>query len=374
MTPLVAIGLVATGVLAWLILAPVWRRRRRAVRMAEPLPDDAGDAIDRNVPAAADLPPELRFRLDGLVNAFVAEKEFIGCNGLVVTDEMRATIAALACLLVLGRRGHYDALHSVLIYPTAFWVEDEVEDEAGVVEKRRRVLSGEAWEASRIILSWEDVLEAARFPGEGYNVALHEFAHYLDAEGLGLAGSSRPVSEWADELAEEFESLLDAVDRGADTFLDPYAAEDEAEFFAVASEDFIDRPVELRVAHPRLYTLLVEFYGTDPATWRGRERTMGHDHDHPSKHSHVHEHQHAHEHAHSHEHEHRHGDLVHSHPHEHSHAHAHAHRHDHEHDAAAHEHAGHPHFTPVPGAEHPDHRHDDLGSSEHSKAPHDHDH
>jgi Mlc titration factor MtfA (ptsG expression regulator) len=267
LAPAVAIALVATGVLAWLILAPVWRSRRRAARLAEPLPGEAHAAIERNVPAAAALPPGLRARLESLVSAFLAEKEFIGCNGLVVTDEIRATIAALACLLVLGRRANYDSLHSILVYPSAFWVEDEVEDEAGVVEKRRRVLSGEAWEASRIILSWEDVLEAARFPGEGYNVALHEFAHYLDAEGLGLAGGTRPIAQWAEDLAGEFDALLDLVDRGGYTFLDPYAAEDEAEFFAVASEDFVDRPAELQATHPRLYALLAEFYGIDPASW-----------------------------------------------------------------------------------------------------------
>jgi hypothetical protein len=155
----------------------------------------------------------------------------------------------------------------VLVYPTAFWVEDEIEDEAGVVEQRRRVLSGEAWDSSRIILSWEDVLEAAHAPGEGYNVALHEFAHYLDAEGAGLAEGGRAIAAWADELALEFDAMLDAVDRGEYTFLDPYAAEDEAEFFAVASEDFIDRATELRAAHPRLYALLREFYGLDPAGW-----------------------------------------------------------------------------------------------------------
>jgi Mlc titration factor MtfA (ptsG expression regulator) len=235
--------------------------------MARPLPAGALAAIERNVPAVRQLSPELRARLESLMAAFLAEKEFIGCNGLVVTDEMRATIAAMACLLVLGRRGHYDQLHSVLVYPTPFWVEDEVEDEAGVVEKRRQVLSGEAWESSRIILSWEDVLEAARYPGEGYNVALHEFAHYLDAEGLGLGAGGRTVAEWVDELAGEFEALLDAVDRGEFTFLDPYAAEDEAEFFAVATEDFFERPTGLLESHPRLYALLEEFYALDPAAW-----------------------------------------------------------------------------------------------------------
>lgn len=271
MSPVVAIAVVAIGVLAWLLASPWWRARARAAHMSMPLPAAARAAVERNVPAVQGLPPDLRARLEALMGAFVAEKEFIGCNGLAVTDEIRSTIAALACLLVLGRRGHYDELHSVLVYPTAFWVEDEVEDDAGVVSKRRRVLSGEAWDSSRIILSWEDVLEAARSPGEGYNVALHEFAHYLDAEGLGLAHGTRTISAWADDLAEEFDALLDAVDRGEETFLDPYAAEDEAEFFAVATEDFFERPAALLDAHPRLYTLLREFYGLDPATWSRQE-------------------------------------------------------------------------------------------------------
>ena len=272
-----AIALVAVAVLAWLTVGPSLAAHRRRKALARPLPEDFVAHVERNVPARRRMPAELRARHDSLVSAFLSEKQFVGCNGLVVTDEIRATIAALACLLVLGRRGHYDELHSILVYPSAFWVEDEVEDEAGVVEKRRRVLSGEAWDSSRIILSWDDVLEAVRFPGEGYNVALHEFAHYLDAEGLGLAeppqqrasAETRPrsVAEWAADLGQEFESLLDAVDRGEDTFLDPYAAEDQAEFFAVATEDFLDRPVELRRAHPKLYELLREFYGLDPAAW-----------------------------------------------------------------------------------------------------------
>jgi hypothetical protein len=270
-----AIALVAAAVLGWLIFGPMLAARRRRQALARPLPGNVAALADRNVPARRRLPAELRARHDGLVSAFLAEKDFVGCNGLEVTDEIRATIAALACLLVLGRRGHYDALHSVLVYPAPFWVEDEVEDEAGVVEKRRRVLSGEAWESSRIILSWEDVLEAAHYPGEGYNVALHEFAHYLDAEGLGLAAPPptaadrriRSLDAWAGDVAGEFDSLLDAVDRGEYTFLDPYAAEDEAEFFAVATEDFFERPAELKAAHPRLYALLQEFYALDPAAW-----------------------------------------------------------------------------------------------------------
>jgi Mlc titration factor MtfA (ptsG expression regulator) len=276
-----AITLVAAAVLAWLLAGPILAARRRKAAMARPLSPATIAAIERNVPLRRRLPVDLASRHDGLVSAFLAEKEFVGCGGLVVTDEIRATIASLACLLVLGRRGHYDALRSVLVYPSAFWVEDEVEDEAGVVQRRRRDLSGEAWEASRIILSWDDVLESARFPGEGYNVALHEFAHYLDAEGLGLAAPkagangptgpaavrARAMEAWSADVVGEFEALQEAVDRDEETFLDPYAAEDETEFFAVATEDFFERPSELRAAHPRLYALLAEFYGLDPAAW-----------------------------------------------------------------------------------------------------------
>ena len=147
-------------------------------------------------------------------------------------------------------------------------VEPEVEDEAGVVEKRRRVLSGEAWESSRIILSWEDVLEAARYPGEGYNVVLHEFAHYLDAEGLGLArDAARSREAWRNAMLEQYEALRATVDRGEETFLDPYGAEDETEFFAVATEEFIECSADLAAAMPTLYGLMREFYGIDPAQW-----------------------------------------------------------------------------------------------------------
>lgn len=226
-------------------------------------------AIARNVPVTRVLPPGLRRRLEGLVISFLREKEFVGCNGLEVTDEIRATIAAQACVLLLGRPGSlYDDLLSILVYPGAFWVEDEVHDEDGLVTQRRRELSGEAWDSHRIILSWEDIAETAARPADGYNVVLHEFAHYLDAEGLGLPpGATHGLQSWHEALVAEYDALCDSVDRGEPTYLDPYGAEDEAEFFAVVTEEFVERSVELRDAHPGLYSLMREFYGIDPAQW-----------------------------------------------------------------------------------------------------------
>jgi Mlc titration factor MtfA (ptsG expression regulator) len=292
-TPAIAAILAAAiAVLAGLLVPPLLRRRRRRRAFSDTLPAPLRSAIARSVPVTSTLPAELSRRLDGLVIAFLHEKEFLGCNGLVVTDEIRATIAAQACLLLLGRPGSlYDELQSILVYPGAFWVEDEVHDDDGLVTQRRRELSGEAWDSHRIILSWEDIEETARRPADGYNVVLHEFAHYLDAEGLGLApppqmpaddnarsrgpperssaraAKPRRIELWHADLVAEYAALCDLVDRGEATFLDPYAAEDEAEFFAVVTEEFIECSAELREAHPRLYSLLREFYGIDPASW-----------------------------------------------------------------------------------------------------------
>ena len=268
-TAVLAIVAVACAVLAGLLIPPWLRRQRRRRAQDETLPELMRAAIARNVPAVAPLPAAERRRLEGLVIAFLAEKTFVGCNGLEVTDEIRATIAAEACLLLLGRTqaSLYDDLQSILVYPGAFWVEDEVHDDDGLVTRRRRELSGEAWDAQRVILSWEDVVGSAEAATPGYNVVLHEFAHHLDAEGLGLANPKRDAARWHAELMEEYERLCAAVDAGEETWLDPYGAEDATEFFAVATEEFFECAPEMREALPRLYALMRDFYGVDPAAW-----------------------------------------------------------------------------------------------------------
>jgi Mlc titration factor MtfA (ptsG expression regulator) len=264
-----AIIAVACAVLAAIVLPPLLRRRRRRQAFERSLPDTMHAAMERNVALVTALPDDERRRLEALVIAFLDEKQFVGCNGLEVTDEIRVTIAAQACLLLLGRpRSLYDELQSILVYPSAFFVEDEVHDEAGVVERRRRELSGEAWDSHRIILSWEDIADTARRPADGYNVVLHEFAHYLDAEGLGLArGATRGLEAWRAAMLAEYDALRATVERGEETFLDPYGAEDETEFFAVATEEFIECSADFAAAMPKLYALMREFYGIDPAQW-----------------------------------------------------------------------------------------------------------
>lgn len=266
-TGLLLVLAAAAAVIAWIIVGPLLAARRRAGLRTAALTDIERATLSRRVPIYRRLPPELRLRLDGLVRVFLAEKNFVGCDGLEVTPAMRLTVAAQACLLVLGRDEHvYDALRSVLVYPSQFVVPETWHDEDGVVTQEDRVLAGQAWDVSRIILSWEDVTAGGQGE-EAYNVVIHEFAHYLDHEAGVSVGLGSAREGPAALLRREFEALQAAVEREHDTFLDPYAAEDAAEFFAVASEAFIETPRELASAHPDIYAALGQFYRLDPAAW-----------------------------------------------------------------------------------------------------------
>lgn len=272
-----ALVLIAAAVAAavWLIVQPVLRRRRRLAVAAEPLSARQRGWLAARVPLYSILPPELRESLHGLIQIFIREKNFVGCNDLVLTHEMRVVIACYACLLVVNRPGvpakhFYDDLFSILVYPTAFVAPQSHHDENGLVTESEDVLSGQAWDARRIILSWQDIEESAR--GE-HNVVLHEFAHYLDMEdesmdGAPGVGDARAYEEWSQVFWDEYERLCDEVDAGAETFLDPYAATEPAEFFAVATEAFFMQPAELESQHSLLYEQLRKYYRVDPARWR----------------------------------------------------------------------------------------------------------
>lgn len=247
------------------------RARRRAAEFARPWPPEWRALLDQSLPLYRRMPVSLRRRLEPLVREFLADVEFVGCRGLVVTDEMRLMVAVQACLLVVERGpGAYSSLRSVLLYPDEFVVEEREEDEAGVVTEGVRALSGQSLETSAIVLSWKDVVDGAA-EDDGYNVVLHEFAHHLDHD-LGGALSDkgmgrRAFERWHEVLEREYEALCEAVERGEPTLIDAYGAEHPAEFFAVATEVFFELPQEMQQHHGRLYAELRRFYGLDPAQW-----------------------------------------------------------------------------------------------------------
>jgi hypothetical protein len=209
----------------------------------------------------------LRERTLLLAQEFVRRKRFVGCNGLQVDERMRRVVAFQACTLV-ARRGLqcYADLYGVLLYPDEFLISGSVEDDIGVVTEYTEAASGQAVDTTRVLLSWPDVQQAGH-TGDGYNVVIHEFAHHLDHSLDGVLSAPLEGSTWHAVLAREYAALCAAADAGEETLIDPYGSEDPAEFFAVASETFIELPRELRERHPPLYAALAQLYALDPAGW-----------------------------------------------------------------------------------------------------------
>jgi MtfA peptidase len=274
MEAMLAIVVLALLLVGWLLSGPRRVRRRRERLRRQPFPDAWQKILRRRMPLWRRLPEPLREQLKGHVQVFLAEKDFIGCDGLEVTQEMRVLIAGLACLLILDREtDYYPNLRQVLVYPGAFLVAMEESDEAGVVSNDPHALSGESWSQSQVILSWEDVVEGAAVDDDGYNVVIHEFAHQLDQEagyanGAPALASRGQYARWSRVLGEEYERLRASAEAGEASLLDDYGATDPAEFFAVLAEVFFEQPQLLREENLLLYQELSRFFRVDPAGWR----------------------------------------------------------------------------------------------------------
>lgn len=237
--------------------------RQRQRILAQPFPEEWEGYLQRNCPIYRGLPEELRLELRQRVKVFLAEKQFIGCGGLAVTDEMRVTVAGLACLLLLNREtSTYPGLSEILLYPGAY-----------VIEDRSQVRLGESWTHGTVVLSWNDVLRSAHDYRDGHNLALHEFAHQLDqqdgeSDGIPPLPCGARYSAFARVLHREFDRLVDSTQHHRKTLLDAYGATNPAEFFAVATETFFEKPHQLQKKHPALYEQLCLFYNQDPGAWK----------------------------------------------------------------------------------------------------------
>lgn len=245
------------------------RRWRRARVRRQPFPAPWRNVLRRRMPYYARLPSHLQLELKKRIQVFIAEKPFIGCQGLEITDEMRVLVAAQANLLQLNGRGGFPGLRQVLVYPGAFVVERAEHDGLGLVREGRRVLSGESWQQGQVILSWDDVLAGAADPDDGANVVIHEFAHQLDQEsgaanGAPFLGRREHYARWAQSWGAAFARLQ----RGEPSPVNAYGAVSPAEFFACASESFFETPRQLIDAEPALYRELVGCYGVDPLAWQ----------------------------------------------------------------------------------------------------------
>ncbi len=249
------------------------RRRRRL--LAQPFPKEWDAILNADVRHYRLLNDDERIKLKNLIRVFVDEKNWEGCLGLQLTDEIKVTIAAQACLLLLGfDEEHFDHVLTILVYPTAYVAPDKRTIKGGVEIEEDSNRMGEAWFRGPVILSWADARASARGETDGHNVVLHEFAHQLDMlNGRNVDGTPPMSSEsqnerWQEIVTREYELLVDDCHHRRWTVLDCYGASDVGEFFAVATESFFEQPVELEEEHPELYAILQEFYRQDPASSR----------------------------------------------------------------------------------------------------------
>jgi Mlc titration factor MtfA (ptsG expression regulator) len=247
------------------------KSHRRAALRQQPLTEAERAVLHKNVPLAAKLDDAERAELEGLIRVFLAEKNFEGCGGLELTDEIRVTIAAQACLLLLHRETDiYPDVESILVYPSAYRAATR-ENEGGVVIESEQARLGESWTRGVVVLAWDHVRFDATQPANGQNVVLHEFAHQLDGEagsmdGAPDLGARARYTSWARVLGDEFGELSRKVHAGRATDIDPYGATSPPEFFAVVTEMFFEKPRALKQRHPALYEELAAFYKQDPAS------------------------------------------------------------------------------------------------------------
>jgi Mlc titration factor MtfA (ptsG expression regulator) len=236
-----------------------WRRRRVLEK------HKVDDALWRRATAKLSFLPR-NARLKDLVVLFLAEKEFAGAHGIEVTDAMRVAIAAQACLPILELGlDWYRGWHGVVVYPGDFRVHRTEVDEHGVTHEWEDDLAGEAFPGGPVVLSWDAL---AHDPA--MNVVIHEFTHKLDmlngaADGLPPLHPGMDRRAWAAAFEAAYQGFCDALERGRDTWLDPYAAEHPSEFFAVVSEAFFTDAAETRRRYPEVYDQLRLFYRQDPA-------------------------------------------------------------------------------------------------------------
>jgi len=246
-------------------------RRRNRLR-SQPLPESWLTVLQHNVPYYKRLSLPERTKLSQDIQVFIAEKNFEGCGGLKMTDEIKVTIAAYACILLLHLPQHdyYPRLQSILVYPDAYAVPVVRSGPGNTILEGQEMRAGESWRTGAVVISWNHVLRRPGEVGNARNVVLHEFAHQLDqqkgfADGAPALPKTSMYRAWARILSREYRALSEAADTGQPTFLDKYGATDPAEFFAVATEHFFEQPQQFKERHAELYEELKSYYQQDPA-------------------------------------------------------------------------------------------------------------
>lgn len=221
-----------------------------------------------NLPVFEGVSNEALARLETLARQLIEDKTFSGAAGQALDASMVTRIAALAALPVLNLGYEaYLGWNEIIVYPGEFVPEREVMDDYGVVHQVRQPMSGEAWEGGPLVLSWDDVVQSGY--RQGFNVVIHEFVHKLDmlngaVDGLPVLAAGKAIEDWSAAFTQAYADFCRRLNNGELTTLDPYAAENPAEFLAVLAEAFFELPEVLHEAYPAVYEQLRCYFKQDP--------------------------------------------------------------------------------------------------------------
>jgi len=259
-----------------------WRKNRRRVQLvAAPFPDDWLAHIRTNVGLYESLSKAEQQKLRDDLRILIAETNFEGCGGLTMTDEIRVTIAAQASILLLGfDHDYFERVRTILVYPSGFRSPDGWAAPDGVVHMDVGNL-GEAWHHGTVILAWDAIVAGGQNPRDSQNVVLHEFAHQLDfldgvADGTPPLHNRAEYRKWHEVMTAEYAQLVAEAEHGHPMVLDAYGATNPAEFFAVSTECFFEKSIQMQRRHPRLYETLKQYYCQDPAARFSAEEQPAH--------------------------------------------------------------------------------------------------
>jgi MtfA peptidase len=257
--------------------------KHRKKLTAAPFPAVWEDILRRNVAHYCLLNVDERAQLHALIHVFIAEKDWEGAGGLDLTDEIRVTISAQACLLLLGiPHNYYRNVESIIVYPSTVLPPPRklgfFETALEPVELSHPII-GQAFRQGPVIIVWDAALQGGRHPESGHNVIYHEFAHKLDmldgaADGTPPLRDRAEYRDWVKTCSREYLRLKHDAEHGRKSFLNAYGATNEAEFFAVATEQFFDQPRLMLKNAPDLYRVLKEYYRQDPVLRQGQNNCV----------------------------------------------------------------------------------------------------
>ncbi len=266
MLPYFLIGIALVSI--FIIFYPDFKKnRRRKELISKPFPEEYAQILEQQLPFYAPLPDHLKKMLHGKILVFLDEIRFEGCGGVSIDDEIRLTISGQASMLLLNDpRSFFNILEVVLVYPSTYVAKMANPD--GTFEESVRL--GESWVTGTVVLAWDNVFHGIQNINDGHDVVLHEFAHQLDQESG--SGNGAPIlmgrtsyASWSKVLGNDYKELKKRTKNFKKTFLDSYGATNPAEFFAVATEHFFEKPEKMKEKHPELFEELKKYYNLDPS-------------------------------------------------------------------------------------------------------------